>query len=143
MKNVIRALALMVALAAPASSAFAGTVVVHHTVVRHVEPAVHVGVGVVTPTVRVGVAFDPWRPYAEPVVRPGYVWVPGHYAYGAWYPGYYRPVEARPGYAFEPGYWRGGVYVDGYWRPERVERQHWVPGYYTPGRGWVPGHWAC
>jgi hypothetical protein len=124
----------MVALVAPASSAFAGTVVTRHTTVH---------VGVATPTVHVGVAFDPWAPRAVPVARPGYAWVSGYYAYGVWHPGWYRPVESRPGYAYEPGYWRDGVYVDGYWRPERVERQHWVPGHYTPVRGWVPGHWAC
>src|SRR4051812_33144380 len=100
MKNVIRTLALMVALAAPASSAFAGTVVVRH----HVAPPVHrvvttstvhvaPAVRVVTPTVRVGVAFDPWAPATVPVARPGYVWVAGYYgAYNTWYPGYYRPV---------------------------------------------------
>ncbi|MEQ1565591.1 MAG: hypothetical protein ABMA64_08135 [Myxococcota bacterium] len=139
MRNLMRAAALIATLAAPASSAFAGTVFVARPPVVRIAPRISVA----TPTVHLSFGFDPWSPRAVAIARPGFVWIPGHFdAYGGWTPGFYRPIEARPGMVFEPGYWVAGTYHEGYWRPAYAQHQRWVPGHYNARRGWVAGHWS-
>jgi hypothetical protein len=56
---------------------------------------------------------------------PGYVWVPGHWAWRGprrgyvWVPGRYA-MPAGPGYVWIPGHWAQGpagwVWVEGHWR---------------------------
>jgi hypothetical protein len=85
--------------------------------------------------------------YEDVVVRPGYVWVGGHWGWNnrwVWAPGFYE--RERPGYVYVGGNWahhgNGNHYVPGYWRPgasgtvvvpsQRPRQQGpWRPG---PGR---------
>lgn len=79
-----------------------------------------------------------WRPVT---LRPGEVWVPGHWTpAGVWVDGHWRPA-ARSGYAWEPGHWRYGRWIPGFWRPTVAKPgQVWVAGYWGP-RGRVKGYW--
>ena len=74
--------------------------------------------------VSVGIAPPPIAVYAQPLCPgPGYIWVPGYWAYDYGY--YWVPGEwvfpPRVGFLWTPGYWgySGGSYVfnDGYWGP--------------------------
>jgi hypothetical protein len=74
--------------------------------------------------VSVAIAPPPIPVYAQPICPgPGYLWVPGYWAYG--------PV----GYYWVPGYWVlppfvGALWTPGYWG--------WVNGAYT----WHAGYWG-
>lgn len=75
------------------------------------------------PVAVVEVDSDPPPPrYEEVVVRPGFIWINGHWNWDGgrwvWMGGHYE--RERAGYAWEPGRWevRGGrhVWVEGTWR---------------------------
>jgi hypothetical protein len=78
---------------------------------------------VAAPTAVVEVDEDPPPPRYETVeVRPGFVFITGHWVRGGgrwvWRDGYYE--RERAGYAWEPGRWetrgRSHVWVEGSWR---------------------------
>ena len=89
--------------------------------------------------VQVYIGSAPPAPLYEraPVVRRGYVWSPGYWAWGGhrhhWVPGAY--VVERPGYVYAPPRWYqrgGGWYLqEGYWNPQVAMRG----GEYYHGRG--------
>ena len=99
--------------------------------------------------ISVEVAPPPLPVYEQPdIPAPGYLWVPGYWAYGPegyfWVPGTW--VEPpQPGLLWTPGYWgwSNGLYLwnGGYWGP--------VVGFYGgvnygfgyPGRGYEGGYW--
>ena|GEM_PF-3505334 len=103
--------------------------------------AVFVSVGVAPPVIPI---YE--QPYAP---GPGYIWVPGYWAYGPygyyWVPGTWV-LPPGVGLLWTPGYWahRGGnyVFIDGYWG-------HTV-GYYGGinygfgyfGSGYYGGRWS-
>jgi YXWGXW repeat-containing protein len=87
--------------------------------------------------------------YVQPVCpAPGYIWVPGYWAYGPdgyfWVPGTWV-LPPEPGLLWTPGYWGWGegfyVWHVGYWGP--------VVGFYGginygfgyPGVGFYGGYW--
>jgi len=87
--------------------------------------------------------------YYDDGVRPGSVWVNGHYAFvdgqWLWQAGYWQ--EARPGYIWVQGAWtaQGDQYVwaDGYWAPPRPGYVY-IDGYWDDrgsGYVWLPGRW--
>src|SRR5262249_36181008 len=91
------------------------------------------------------VQTDPPPPqYEEVVVRPGYVWIGGHWNWQnrwIWAPGYYE-VD-RPGYV-----WAGGgcthpgaspPYPPGYWRPRPTRGVVVVPSRPARPGPWRPG----
>lgn len=93
------------------------------------------------PVVRV--VIDPWGPAYRPGPRAGYAWVDGYYApSGRFIPGYYAPVAARPGYQWVPGHWAGHDYVEGYWREPSRPGFTWVEGAYDDRGDWGEGYWA-
>src|SRR6476619_4346324 len=74
--------------------------------------------------VAIGIAPPPIAIYAQPLCPgPGYIWVPGYWAYDYGY--YWVPGEwvlpPRIGFLWTPGYWgySGGSYIfnNGYWGP--------------------------
>src|SRR5262249_61903096 len=91
--------------------------------------------------------YPPPPQYEEVIVRPGYLWIGGHWAWNGgwvWAPGYYE-VE-RPGYLWVGGVWTthggGSHWVPGYWRPrpnpgtvvvpsQPARQGDWRPGYYS------------
>ena len=90
--------------------------------------------------VAIQIGVPPPAPVVEvvPVARPGYVWVPGYWAWHhdrhVWIRG--RHVVERPGYYWVPDRW---VQAGPHWRHERGywERQH--PG--RRGHGYAKGHY--
>ena len=90
--------------------------------------------------------------YAQPpVVQPGYVWMPGYWAWGPagyfWVPGAWT-LPPAPGLLWTPGYWHyspvvlGFVWSRGYWGP-RVGFYGGINygfGYF--GTGFVGGRWV-
>jgi len=102
---------------------------------------------VVAVTVRVG---PPALPIYEqpPIPGPGYLWVPGYWAYGPggyyWVPGtWVEPPEV--GLLWTPGYWgwAGGVYVwhGGYWGPHVGFYGGINYGFGYTGVGYAGGYW--
>jgi WXXGXW repeat (2 copies) len=87
--------------------------------------------------------------YEQPVIPgPGYVWVPGYWAYGPegyyWVPGtWVEPPEA--GLLWTPGYWgwSNGAYLwsAGYWGPVVGFYGGVNYGYGYPGNGYEGGYW--
>ena len=80
--------------------------------------------------------------YEQVVVRPGYVWIGGHWGWRdrwLWEPGYYE--VARPGYVYVGGTWvvhgNGHHWVPGYWRQQNPGTVV-VPSQRPQGR-WKPG----
>lgn len=83
------------------------------------------------PVVVVDVEEEPPPPrYVQMEVRPGFVYVQGHWMRDggrwAWRDGYYE--RERPGYYYQPGRWdrRGNrhVYVQGQWNAQAQVRDH-------------------
>ena len=88
----------------------------------------------------VQIGTPPPAPVVEvvPVHRPGYVWVPGYWAWHGdrhiWIRGRY--VVERPGYTWVPDRW---VQSGSQWRQERgYWEQRGGPG--NRGKGWAKGH---
>jgi WXXGXW repeat (2 copies) len=99
--------------------------------------------------VSVTVAPPPLPLYAQPVIPgPGYVWVPGYWAWGPygyyWVPGTWVQPPA-PGLLWTPGYWAwlNGAYVwhAGYWAPHVGFYGGIDYGFGYPGTGYYGGHW--
>ena len=83
-----------------------------------------------------------------PLPAPGYMWVPGYWAYGPggyfWVPGTWV-MAPQPGLLWTPGYWGWGngayLWHEGYWGP-RVGYYGGVPyGYGYTGAGYQGGYW--
>src|SRR5215471_4916592 len=81
--------------------------------------------------VLVSVSFGPppLPVYSQPPIpAPGYMWVPGYWAYGPygyyWVPGTWA-MAPQPGYYWTPGYW--AYQNDAY---------NWNPGYWGPQVGY-------
>jgi len=87
--------------------------------------------------------------YEQPICpEPGYIWVPGYWAYGAdgyfWVPGtWVEPPEV--GLLWTPGYWafEDGFYAwsPGYWGPEVGFYGGINYGFGYTGVGFYGGHW--
>jgi WXXGXW repeat (2 copies) len=83
-----------------------------------------------------------------PIPEPGYLWVPGYWAYGPegyyWVPGTWVEPPS-PGLVWTPGYWgfSDGAYVwnAGYWGPAVGFYGGINYGYGYPGRGYYGGYW--
>jgi hypothetical protein len=108
------------------------------------DVSVSVGIGV-----QIGQPPPPIPVYVQPPVpAPGYIWVPGYWAWGPagyyWVPGTWV-LPPAPGLLWTPGYW---VYDDGFYT--------WDPGYWAAsvgfygnvdygfgyfGVGYVGGYW--
>ena len=101
-------------------------------------------------SISVGIAPTAIPVYAQPLCSaPGYIWVPGYWAWGEfgyyWVPGVWV-APPRVGLLWTPGYWgySGGSYVfhDGYWGP-RVGFYGGINyGYGYWGRGYYGGEWV-
>lgn len=87
--------------------------------------------------------------YAQPVIpAPGYIWVPGYWAWGPagyyWVPGVWVMPPAV-GLLWTPGYWGwgGGAYVfhPGYWGPHIGFYGGVNYGYGYTGYGYEGGYW--
>jgi cell pole-organizing protein PopZ len=105
---------------------------------------VSIGVGI-----SVGVPPPPLPVYVQPVIpAPGYIWVPGYWAYGDdgyyWVPGTWV-LPPYVGALWTPGYWgwSGGVYVfhGGYWGPHVGFYGGINYGFGYTGVGYVGGYW--
>ncbi|HKV64016.1 MAG TPA: hypothetical protein VJO16_19065 [Candidatus Acidoferrum sp.] len=104
----------------------------------------HVDVGI---SVRIGPPVLPV--YVQPICPgPGYIWVPGYWAYGPdgyfWVPGtWVEPPEV--GVLWTPGYWafEDGLYVwsPGYWGPEVGFYGGINYGFGYTGVGFFGGYW--
>jgi len=87
--------------------------------------------------------------YVQPICpEPGFIWVPGYWAYGPdgyfWVPGtWVRPPEV--GLLWTPGYWafEDGLYVwsPGYWGPEVGFYGGINYGFGYAGAGFFGGYW--
>lgn len=108
------------------------------------EAEVSVGVGI-----SVGVPPPPLPVYVQPAIpAPGYIWVPGYWAYGDggyfWVPGTWI-LPPYVGALWTPGYWgwSGGVYVfhGGYWGPHVGFYGGINYGFGYTGVGYVGGYW--
>jgi len=83
-----------------------------------------------------------------PLPAPGYLWVPGYWAYGPdgyfWVPGTWVEPPA-PDLVWTPGYWSfsNGAYLwtAGYWGPTVGFYGGINYGYGYPGRGYYGGEW--
>lgn len=110
--------------------------------------AAHRAAGAVL-SVSVNIAPPALPVYAQPPIpAPGYLWVPGYWAYGPegyfWVPGtWVEPPE--PGLVWTPGYWASadGAYTwsAGYWGPACGYYGGIDYGYGYPGRGYYGGYW--
>jgi len=99
--------------------------------------------------VSVRIGPPPLPVYAQPVIPgPGYLWVPGYWAYGPggyyWVPGtWVEPPEV--GLLWTPGYWgwSGGLYVwhGGYWGPHVGFYGGINYGFGYTGVGYGGGYW--
>ncbi len=87
--------------------------------------------------------------YSQPYCPdPGYIWVPGYWAYGPdgyyWVPGTWV-LPPEPGLLWTPGYWAfaDGFYVwhRGYWGPHVGFYGGINYGYGYPGSGFYGGEW--
>lgn len=109
--------------------------------------------GVSRAQVAVGVSIrigpPPLPVYAQPVCpEPGYIWVPGYWAYGPdgyyWVPGTWV-LPPEPELLWTPGYWvfADGFYVwhRGYWGPHVGFYGGINYGYGYPGSGFYGGEW--
>jgi hypothetical protein len=77
-----------------------------------------------------------------PPARAGYVWVPGHYSYGIWIPGFWAPLGPPPaGYVYVDGWWDQDAYVDGYYRVQDRDGWTWVDGEYLDDGSYERGSW--
>jgi hypothetical protein len=132
MKRITTGLVLAAALALPA------------TMLPASSASARVSVGI-----SVGFGPPPLPYYRQPILpAPGYIWVPGYWAYGSygyyWVPGAWV-LPPAVGLLWTPGYWaRGGGYYrwhGGYWGP-RVGFYGGIDyGYGYPGRGYNGGYW--
>jgi WXXGXW repeat (2 copies) len=99
--------------------------------------------------VSVRIGPPPLPVYVQPVIpAPGYIWVPGYWAYGPggyyWVPGtWVEPPEV--GLLWTPGYWgwAGGLYVwhGGYWGPHVGFYGGINYGFGYTGVGYSGGYW--
>lgn len=76
-------------------------------------------------SVNINVAPPAPRYEPAPVLRPGYVWAPGYWAWQGrnyvWVRGH--QIRQRPGHRWVPDRWEdGNRYRAGYWEPERHAR---------------------
>lgn len=107
-----------------------------------------VGIGI-----SITVAPPPLPYYEQPIMPgPGYLWVPGYWAYDPAYGYYWVPgtwvLPPYVGALWTPGYWFWG---DGFYRFYRFHRGYWGPrvgyyggidyGYGYGGRGYDGGYW--
>ena len=109
-----------------------------------VQSRAQVAVGI---SVRIGPPVLPV--YVQPICpEPGYIWVPGYWAYGPddyyWVPGtWVEPPEV--GLLWTPGYWgwQDGLYVwyPGYWGPEVGFYGGVNYGFGYTGVGFFGGYW--
>ncbi|WP_430389071.1 YXWGXW repeat-containing protein [Dyella sp. 20L07] len=108
------------------------------------EAGVSIGVGI-----SVGVPPPALPIYAQPVIPgPGYIWVPGYWAYSDdgyyWVPGTWV-MPPYVGALWTPGYWgwAGGVYVfhGGYWGAHVGFYGGINYGFGYTGVGYVGGYW--
>lgn len=84
-----------------------------------------------------------------PCPQPGYMWVPGYWAYGPmgyyWVPGVWV-APPRVGFLWTPGYWGfvGGIYSwhEGYWGPHVGFYGGVNYGFGYAGSGFVGGMWT-
>lgn len=100
--------------------------------------------------ISVGVAPPPIPVYTQPVCPgPGYIWMPGYWAYDPvngyyWVPGTWV-VAPAPGLLWTPGYWAWGgtafVFHLGYWGPHVGFYGGINYGFGYPGVGFVGGEW--
>src|SRR5215469_273131 len=99
--------------------------------------------------VSVGFGPPPLPVYTQPPCpEPGYIWVPGYWAYGPygyyWVPGTWA-LAPQPGYLWTPGYWGwGGNAYDwhpGYWGLTVGFYGGINYGYGYPGNGYYGGQW--
>jgi hypothetical protein len=98
----------------------------------------------------VDVAPPPLPVYDQPPIpAPGYLWVPGYWAWGDdsgyyWVPGTWV-LPPEPELLWTPGYWgwSDGVYVfhDGYWGPEIGFYGGVIYGFGYTGVGYEGGYW--
>ena len=100
--------------------------------------------------ISVGFAPPPIPVFAQPVCpAPGYIWVPGYWAYGDfgyyWVPGAWV-VPPQVGLLWTPGYWgySGSSYVfnEGYWGPSVGFYGGINYGYGYYGSGYYGGQWV-
>ncbi len=89
--------------------------------------------------------------YAQPICPgPGYIWVPGYWAWSPdadgyyWVPGTWA-LAPEPGFLWTPGYWgfSEGLYFwhTGYWGPSVGFYGGIDYGYGYPGSGYYGGYW--
>ena len=99
--------------------------------------------------ISVNFAPPPLPYYQQPILpAPGYIWVPGYWAYGAygyyWVPGAWV-LPPAVGLLWTPGYWawNSGYYrwYPGYWGPYVGFYGGINYGYGYPGRGYYGGYW--
>jgi WXXGXW repeat (2 copies) len=100
-------------------------------------------------SVSVNIAPPPLPVYQQPPLpAPGYIWVPGYWAYGPegyfWVPGTWVEPPG-PDLVWTPGYWSwsDGAYAwtPGYWGPTVGYYGGIDYGYGYPGRGYYGGEW--
>ena len=101
--------------------------------------------------ISVGIAPPPLPVYTQPPIPgPGYLWIPGYWAWDAddedyyWVPGYWQRPP-RVGLLWTPGYWgwNNGAYVfnDGYWGPTVGFYGGVAYGFGYDGIGYDGGYW--
>jgi hypothetical protein len=100
-------------------------------------------------TLQVNAAPPPLPVYDQPPIpAPGYLWVPGYWAYGSegwfWVPGTWIEPPA-PDLVWTPGYWgwQDGMYVwnAGYWGPQVGFYGGIDYGFGYSGHGYDGGYW--
>lgn len=98
----------------------------------------------------VGVPPPPLPEYDQPVIAgPGYIWVPGYWAFDDDYGYYWVPgtwvLPPQDGLLWTPGYWAyedgNYVYYEGYWGPEVGYYGGIDYGYGYEGDGYDGGYW--
>jgi hypothetical protein len=104
----------------------------------------------VTFSVTIDVEPPPLPVYEQPPIpEPGYIWVPGYWAWSDdfgyyWVPGTWV-LPPEPGLLWTPGYWAwsDGVYgfYPGYWGPEVGYYGGVYYGYGYTGEGYEGGYW--
>ena len=100
--------------------------------------------------VSIGIAPPAIPIYTQPLCpAPGYIWVPGYWAYGDvgyyWVPGEWV-LPPRVGLLWTPGYWSysGSTYIfnEGYWGPSVGFYGGINYGYGYSGSGYYGGRWV-